>query len=238
LIESAVILLDAVFGRQRLPIRLTVSGRYVIPDKHAVIEIRCCRDRMMSCRPLARFAALATRRACLLHGLLLLLFLFLFSLGGEELGAKTKQKNAPRREPELKIIDLKISPLPYAPDRGALDFTVIVQLPKEVDEGLMLEVSSLVTSVSMTSLRFLSNRQAVNDHQPSAVVAATPGSSEEPEPKRVRIHLSWDGLDHNKQVAPPGSYDYMVRAKLLSNDEKGQKTQMLSWPKRGTFLVK
>jgi hypothetical protein len=54
----------------------------------------------------------------------------------------------------------------------------------------------------------------------------------------VRIHLSWDGLDHNKQPAPPGSYDYMVRAKLLSNGEKGQKTQMLSWPKRGTFLVK
>ncbi|MGD9730195.1 MAG: hypothetical protein AB7V39_27975, partial [Nitrospiraceae bacterium] len=207
------------------------------PDEHAVIETRCCRDCIMSGPPLARFTALDSRRCRLVHGLFLFLLLVFFSVGAGELGAKTKQKSTPRREPELKIIDLKISPLPYAPENGALDFTVIVQLPKEVDEALMLEVSSLVTSASMTSLRFLSNRQAINDHQPSTVVA-TPGSSGEPEPKRVRIHLSWDGLDHNKQLAPPGSYDYMVRAKLLSNDEKRQKTQMLSWPKRGTFVVK
>lgn len=190
---------------------------------------------MMVSRSLACLARLGKGRACLVRSLFLLLFLF--SIGAGELDAKTKQKSAPRREPELKIIDLKISPLPYAPDQGALDFTVIVQLPKEVDGTLMLEVSSLVTSPSMTSLRFLSNRQAITDHQPSTVAAA-PGSSEEQEPKRVRIHLSWDGLDHNKQLAPPGSYDYMVRAKLLSNDEKRQKTQMLSWPKRGTFVVK
>ncbi|WP_447599770.1 hypothetical protein [Nitrospira sp. Nam80] len=216
---------------------LTVSRGYVIPDEHAVIDPRCCRNRMMSCRPLARFSALDSRRTRLVYGVFLFLFLVFFTVGAGELGAKTKQKSAPRREPELKIIDLKITPLPYTPEKGALDFTVIVQLPKEVDEALMLEVSSLVTSASMTSLRFLSSRQAVNDHQPSTVVA-TPGSSGEPEPKRVRIHLSWDGLDHNKQLAPPGSYDYMVRAKLLSNDDKGQKTQMLSWPKRGTFVVK
>ena len=216
---------------------LTVPRRYVIPDEYALIETRCCRDCIMSGRPLARFTALDSRRSRLVHGLSLFLFLVCFSVGAGELGAKTKQKTTPRREPELKIIDLKISPLPYAPENGALDFTVIVQLPKEVDEALMLEVSSLVTSASMTSLRFLSSRQAINDHQPSTVVA-TPGSSGEPEPKRVRIHLSWDGLDHNKQLAPPGSYDYMVRAKLLSNDEKRQKTQMLSWPKRGTFVVK
>jgi hypothetical protein len=166
-----------------------------------------------------------------------LFFALLLLIPAPEVAAKTKSKAAPAREPELKIVDLIIGPLPYVPERGPLDFTVIVQLPKEVNDALMLEVSSLVTSSSMTSLRFLSNRRSVTDHQPSTVVAA-PHSGDEPAPKRVRIHLSWDGLDHNKQLAPRGSYEYMVRAKLLSNDGKGQKTQMLSWPKRGTFTIK
>jgi hypothetical protein len=166
-----------------------------------------------------------------------LLLVLCFAGGAEGVGAKTKQKSAPAREPELKIISLTISPVPYAPNKGPLDFTVIVQLPKEVHDALMLEVSSLVTSPSMTSLRFLSSRQAITDHESAAIIAGS-ASTEEQSPKRVRIHLSWDGLDHNKQPAPPGSYDYMVRAKLLRNGEKGQKTQMSSWPKRGSFLIK
>lgn len=189
----------------------------------------------MSRRRLSRHASLARRSLHLIHGVLL--FILLFGIGAEDLAAKTKQKSAPAREPELKIVGLTIAPVPYEPGQGPLDFTVIVQLPKEVDDALMLEVSSLVTSASMTSLRFLSSRQPITDHQPSTVVSS-PGSVGEREPKRVRIHLSWDGLDHNKQPAPPGSYEYMVRAKLLSNGEKGQKTQMLSWPKRGSFLIK
>ena len=166
-----------------------------------------------------------------------LLLALCFAGGAEDVGAKTKQKSAPPREPELKIVSLTISPVPYAPNKGPLDFTVIVQLPKEVHDALMLEVSSLVTSPSMTSLRFLSSRQAITDHESAAIIAGS-ASTEEQSPKRVRIHLSWDGLDHNKQPAPPGSYDYMVRAKLLRNGEKGQKTQMSSWPKRGSFLIK
>ena len=41
---------------------------------------------------------------------------------------------------------------------------MIVQLPKEADETLMLKVSSLLTSSSMTSLAFLSNRQLEFPH--------------------------------------------------------------------------
>lgn len=165
------------------------------------------------------------------------LSLCMLLIGAPHADAKTKQKLAPRPEPELKIIDLKLSPVPYAPDRGPLEFTMIVQLPKEADEALMLEVSSLLTSTSMTSLRFLSNRQPLNSHTPAVITGGTYAKGEL-QPKHVRIQLSWDGLDHNKQVAPRGSYDYQVRAKLLSNGEKGQKTQMLSWPKRGTFVIK
>ena len=217
---------------------LTVSCGYAIPDTDALLETRCSRDRAMS----------GLRSSCLsCHGFLIsrftrlvsaaLLFILLFAIGTEDLSAKTKHKSAPAREPELKIINLTISPVPYAPNKGPLDFTVIVQLPKEVDDALMLEVSSLVTSPSMTSLRFLSTRQPITRHESAAIIAGS-ASTEEQEPKRVRIHLSWDGLDHNKQPAPPGSYDYMVRAKLLRNGEKGQKTQMSSWPKRGSFLIK
>jgi hypothetical protein len=158
-------------------------------------------------------------------------------IGSLQADAKTKQKVVPRPEPELKIIELKVSPVPYVPDRGPLEFTMIVQLPKEADEALMLEVSSLLTSTSMTSLRFLSNRQPLNSHTLAVMTGGTDAKGEL-QPKHVRIQLSWDGLDHNKQVAPRGSYDYQVRAKLLSNGEKGQRTQMLSWPKRGTFIIK
>ncbi|HEX2054960.1 MAG TPA: hypothetical protein VHF07_00610 [Nitrospiraceae bacterium] len=166
-----------------------------------------------------------------------LLFILFFPVAAQDVAAKTKHKNTPVREPDLKIVNLTIAPIPYVSNRGPLDFTVVVQLPKEVDGSLVLEVSSLVTSASMTSLRFLTSRQPIADHQSGTIIAGSAVNGE-PEPKRVRIQLSWDGLDHNKQPAPPGSYEYVVRAKLLSNGEKGQKTQMSSWPKRGVFTVK
>jgi hypothetical protein len=148
--------------------------------------------------------------------------------------AKTKHKSAPRPEPELKILELRASPIPYRPQEGAFHFSARVQLPKEVDETLMLEVSALLTSPSMTSLRFLSDRQPIHAHTPAATTGGTPDAPQ----KHVQIELTWDGLDHNRQPAPPGPYEYEVRAKLLSNGDKGQRTQMLSWPKRGTFAVR
>ncbi|GMV51372.1 MAG: hypothetical protein NBKEAIPA_02018 [Nitrospirae bacterium] len=147
--------------------------------------------------------------------------------------AKQKGKGVPRPEPELKIVEFSASPIPYHPQEGPFQFVATVQLPKEVDEQWMLEVSALVTSPSMTSLRFLSIRQPVNEH-----VQTNEATNGDAAPKRVRVDLTWDGLDHNKQQAPAGSYEYEVRVKLLSNGEKGQRTQMLSWPKRGKFAVK
>ena len=148
--------------------------------------------------------------------------------------AKTKGKSSvPRPEPDLKIVSLQAAPMPYRPQEGPFHFIATVQLPKEVDEHLMLEVSALVTSSSMTSLRFLSIRQPVNEH-----VQTTPSANGDTPQKHVQVDLEWDGLDHNKQQIPIGSYEYEVRVKLLSNGEKGQRTQMLSWPKRGKIVVK
>ncbi len=166
---------------------------------------------------------------------LLILLSGIVLLGGQSLVfAKTKGKSSvPRPEPDLKILSLQAAPMPYRPQDGPFHFVATVQLPKEVDEHLMLEVSALVTSSSMTSLRFLSIRQPVNEH-----AQTTPSANGDTPQKHVQVDLEWDGLDHNKQPIPVGSYEFEVRVKLLSNGEKGQRTQMLSWPKRGKIVVK
>ena len=166
---------------------------------------------------------------------LFILLSAVFMLAGQSVDvlAKSKSKLVPRPEPELKILTLQAAPMPYRPQDGPFHFIATVQLPKDIDEQLMLEVSALVMSSSMTSLRFLSIRQPVNEH-----VLSDTNTVGDPSQKRVHIDLAWDGLDHNKHQVPIGSYEYEVRVKLLTNGEKGQRTHMLSWPKRGKFVVK
>lgn len=143
--------------------------------------------------------------------------------------AKQKPPKSPRPEPELKIVELNIAPTPYTPGNGPLQFDVTVQLPKEVESSTLLEVTSLISSPSRTSLRFLTHRQPV---EASPVVT---GDHERP---KVSIALVWDGQDHRKQLASAGTYSYEVRTKLLTNGEKGPRTTMVAWPKRGTVKVK
>jgi hypothetical protein len=153
----------------------------------------------------------------------------LLMLSSDAASAKTKSARAPRPEPELKIMELKISPNPYTASAGSLEFAAVVQLPKELDGATILEVSSLVTSPSKTSIRFLSLRRPLESPVP------TPISTE---PPKVSIVLTWDGLDHTKTPAEAGTYHFELRAKLLSNGEKGPRTLMVSWPKRGTLEVR
>src|SRR4051812_39393028 len=58
--------------------------------------------------------------------------------------AKSKGHRAPRPEPELKILELKVSPNPYTIASGLLQFSALVKLPKELDGATLLEVSSLL----------------------------------------------------------------------------------------------
>jgi hypothetical protein len=143
--------------------------------------------------------------------------------------AKTKPPRAPRPEPELKILELNIRPVPYRPGNGPLEFAVTVQLPKELNGATILEVSSLISSPSKTSLRFLSHRRPVEAPAPATVAAGNPTLS---------LQLVWDGQDHRKQLAGPGTYAYEVRIKLLAETEKGPRTMMVAWPKRGTVEVR
>jgi hypothetical protein len=143
--------------------------------------------------------------------------------------AKSKPHRAPRPEPELKILDLNVSPNPYIASSGPLQFSALVQLPKELDGATLLEVSSFITSPSKNSLRFLTERKPLDPH-----TASTDGAA----PPHVSILLTWDGLDQKKTPAGAGLYHYEVRAKLLANGEKGPRTQMVAWPKRGMIEVR
>ncbi len=142
--------------------------------------------------------------------------------------AKPKPSRAPRPEPELKIIDLSIAPMPYTQGDGPLQFSVTVQLPRNVDQTMILEVTALISSPSKTSLRFLTHRQPVQ------VVSTRNGEQERP---KVLVELVWDGQDHRKQVAGAGTYAYEVRTKLLANGDKGPRTIMVAWPKRGMLEI-
>ncbi len=152
--------------------------------------------------------------------------------GAGEGSAKSKRKPVPQKEPDLKIIHVAVAPVPYSPAHGPLAFTVTVDLPKDLDGANLLEVSSLVSSPSKTSLRFLSTRQPVEPRQNSG------GPDPNDSPPRMSVTLSWDGTDHNKQIVSTGSYHYEIRAKLLTVGEKGPRTSMTAWPKRGMVEVK
>lgn len=118
--------------------------------------------------------------------------------------------------------------MPYTQGNGPVQFSVTVQLPREIDRALILEVTSLISSPSKTSLRFLTHRQ------PIPITSTRNGEQERP---KVVVELQWDGQDHRKQVAGAGTYAYEVRTKLLANSEKGLRTLTVAWPKRGTLEV-
>lgn len=141
-------------------------------------------------------------------------------------------KQKPVKPPDLRILEVSISPLPYLPPSGSLQLTIEVELPAELNGTSMLEVSSLITSASRHSLRFLSNRQSV-EPSASSIQATLAGGK-----PRMLVTLTWDGTDQTMRRVEKGLYSYEIRAKLLSVGENGPRTQMVSWPKRGTIDVK
>ena len=134
-------------------------------------------------------------------------------------------KRPPAPEPDLRIIQVTTSPDSYVPGQGTLDLAIDVDLPTYLDGDILLEVSSLISSPSKRSMRFLTIRQPVTVPQAN-------GTS------RVSMTLTWDGTDQRAQVVGNGRYTYEVRAKLLTVGGKGPRTLMNSWPKRGVIEVK
>jgi hypothetical protein len=182
---------------------------------------------MTICRPLIALPSTLSRSSIgRIAWALLCIALVLWSPHGAS--AKSKPQRAPRPEPELKILNLDVSPNPYNVSSGSLQFSAVVKLPKELNGATLLELSSFITSPSKNSLRFLTTRTALGPH-----TASTDGPS-----PQVSVLLTWDGLDHNKIPSVAGLYQFEVRAKLLANGEKGPRTQIVSWPKRGIIEVK
>lgn len=144
-----------------------------------------------------------------------------------------KRKRGPVIPPELKIVSVMIGPTSYAPGQGILEFTIEIELPKDTDRHLMLEVSTLISSPSMRSMRFLSNRQSLEKQERG--VSAAPLQDSKP---RITVVLEWDGMDQSKELVGSGTYDYEVRAKLLAVGDSGVRTHMNAWPKRGTLALK
>ena len=180
-----------------------------------------CRSSIMPCSELSE--SWSGRGAWILLCVALLLWTPLAA------SAKSKPRQVPRPEPELKILDLKVSPIPYTISSGSLQFSALVQLPKELNGATLLELSSFITSPSRNSLRFLTTRKPLEPHAASTDGAARP---------QIFVALTWDGLDQKKNPSGAGLYQFEVRAKLLANGEKGPRTQMVAWPKRGTIEVK
>ncbi|MBM4138101.1 MAG: hypothetical protein FJ244_01255 [Nitrospira sp.] len=165
------------------------------------------------------------QKTVLWAGLLGLCFLILFPIDGV---AKENPSRSPRPEPELKIVQLNIAPMPYTVGNGPLQFDVTVQLPKEMKNATLLEVTALISSSSKASLRFLTHRQSVEDY---------PAVTGKHEQSKVSITLLWDGQDHRNQQASVGIYSYEIRIKLLTNGDSGPRTMMVAWPKRGTVKL-
>jgi len=151
--------------------------------------------------------------------------------------ADAKRKPVQRPEPDLRIVAVTASPEPYSPGTGSLDLAVEVEMPKELNGATLLEVSSLISSQSKRSMRFLASRQAVSD-QPASDPPPKAQTAADSPPSRIVVKLTWDGTDQTKQLVEHGQYRYEVRAKLLVVGENGPRTQMVSWPKRGTLEVK
>ena len=167
--------------------------------------------------------------------------------------ADAKRKPVQADPPDLQIVAVTVAPGPYSPGEGSLDFTVEVEVPHDLNGATMLEVSSLISSPSKSSLRFLASRQPVAASTPadSAPQAAPPaagpsvkagestldGSAADTRDNGVR-RSDGDGRDQTKQVVINGKYGYEVRAKLLVVGENGPRTLMVSWPKHGTLEVR
>ncbi len=143
-----------------------------------------------------------------------------------------KPKPAKTKPPDLRIVTVIFSPEPFSLTSGALELAVEVELPADVNGATILEVSSFISSPSRRFMRFLSDRQPL-EFPVEAEQAEAPGGK-----PRVLVKLIWDGTDQARQPVMSGLYRYEVRAKLLAVGESGPRTQMVSWPKRGTLEVK
>src|SRR6059036_1735157 len=135
--------------------------------------------------------------------------------------------------PDLKILSVEATPMPFFLNEHPLTLTITVALPKSLPGGALLDVTTLITSPSKTSFRLLTNRQAV------ATDAAAGTDGAKSIPRLVQVMQTWDGTDHTKHVVADGMYDYEVQAKVMVPGKRnGPLMRAASLKKRGKFEVR
>ena len=154
-------------------------------------------------------------------------------LTGASAGASHAAKaKATGRSPDLKILSVEPTPLPFVVTAHPLTFTIMVELPKALPEEALLNVTTLITSPSKSSIRVLESRQPLMDKLP------TDARPENGGPRRIEVIQTWDGTDQTKRVVPDGTYAYQVQAKLMAPGKNGSLTRETAWRKRGSFEVR
>src|SRR5438132_11078873 len=89
--------------------------------------------------------------------------------------------------PDLKILSVEATPVPFFLNEHPLTLTITVTLPKSIPDDALLDVTTLITSPSKTSFRLLTNRQAVASN------AATGADGAKSLPSQVQVMQTWDG---------------------------------------------
>ncbi|TAL12240.1 MAG: hypothetical protein EPO02_02440 [Nitrospirae bacterium] len=167
----------------------------------------------------------ATRALCAAAAMLCLLA----AGDGVSHAAKAKTKAHP---PDLKILSVDSTPLPFVVAERPLTLTIMVELPKTLPEEALLNVTTLITSRSKSSIRVLESRQPLTDK------AVTEATIENGTPRRIEVVQTWDGTDQTRRVVSDGTYDYQIQAKLMVQGKNGPLTRETSWKRRGSFEVR
>src|SRR5437879_12419916 len=98
--------------------------------------------------------------------------------------------------PDLKILSVEATPVPFFLNEHPLTLTITVTLPKSIPDDALLDVTTLITSPSKTSFRLLTNRQAVASN------AATGADGAKSLPNQVQAMQTWHGPDPPKHHVP------------------------------------
>jgi hypothetical protein len=150
---------------------------------------------------------------------------------GDGLSHAAKAK-ATAHPPNLKILSVDPTPLPFVVTERPLTLTIMVELPKTLPEEAILNVTTLITSPSKSSIRVLESLHPLTDK------TVTDAALENGSPRRIEVVQVWDGTDQTKRVVSDGTYNYQVVAKLMAPGKNGPLTRETSWKRRGSFEVR
>ena len=125
----------------------------------------------------------------------------------------------------VKISDVVITPEPFLIGKSPVTFSMLVELPSNLNGANVLEVSALISSPTRRTMSFVAHRQVLAPSSSGGRLSTIP------------VMLVWDGKDQYRQLVPDGSYYYEIRAKLMEDEGFGPRTKIVSHRVQGTLDV-